>query len=45
MLSTANHLQQVKKIKIKEEQLVGLQESYDVSLCVHAIHIHPDFRL
>jgi hypothetical protein len=31
MLSTANHLQQVKKIKIKEDQLVGLKESYDVS--------------
>ncbi|KAJ9117288.1 hypothetical protein QFC20_000435 [Naganishia adeliensis] len=32
MLSTANHLQQVKKIKIKEDQLVGLKESYDIAL-------------
>jgi hypothetical protein len=34
MLSTANHLKQVRKIKIKEDQLVGLRESYDVSICV-----------
>ncbi len=30
MLSTANHLKQVKKVKIKEADLEPLQESYKV---------------
>lgn len=39
MLSTANHLKQVKKIKIKEDQLVGLRESYDVSFIKGALNL------
>ena len=34
MLTTANHLKQVKKIKIKADQLIGLRESYDVSISI-----------
>ncbi|KAJ9124143.1 hypothetical protein QFC22_000939 [Naganishia vaughanmartiniae] len=32
MLSAANHLSKVKKIKIKEEQLTDLRESYNIAL-------------
>lgn len=42
MLSTANHLQQVKKIKIKEDQLVGLKESYDVRLMACSLSYDSD---
>ena len=50
MLTTANHLKQVKKIKIKEDQLIGLRESYDVSIKISitgectslTVNQHPD---
>ena len=41
MLSQANHLDRVKKIKVKETDLSALRDSYDVSLTQHP-SVYPE---